>query len=100
MSSAKKLEKKDILHLAKLANLSISDEEVEKYLSQLEQTLSYVENMQELDTSAIDGTAHSTQFDNIYFKDGTTNTRGLSPEEALANTSQKKDSLFKVGRIL
>lgn len=100
MSSSKKLEKKDILHLAKLANLSTTDEEVEKYLSQLEQTLSYVENMQELDTSSIDGTAHSTQFDNTYFEDGTPNTRGLSPEQALSNTSQKKGSLFKVGRIL
>lgn len=84
------LTKENILHLAKLANLQLSEEEVTKYLSQLEQTLDYVENMKELDTKDVIPTSHSTKVENVYFEDGTQNTRGL-------DFSHTK---FKVTRIL
>lgn len=94
------LTKDDILHLAKLANLQVSDEEVDKYLGQLEQTLDYVENLNELDTSKVDASASSTRLDNVYFTDGTENTRGLKPEEVMQNAKSKKGNAFKVTRIL
>ncbi len=94
------LTKEDILHLAKLANLQISDEEVKKYLTQLEQTLQYVENLSELDTSKVKASASSTVLENIFFTDGTKNTRGLSPEEVIQNAKSKKGNAFKVTRIL
>jgi aspartyl-tRNA(Asn)/glutamyl-tRNA(Gln) amidotransferase subunit C len=84
------LEKKDILHLAKLANLQLSDAEVDKYLNQLEQTLEYVENLKELDTKDVMPTSHATQVENVYFEDGTKNERALHYEN-------KK---YKVKRIL
>jgi aspartyl-tRNA(Asn)/glutamyl-tRNA(Gln) amidotransferase subunit C len=84
------LTKKDILHLAKLANLQLTDEEVEKYLNQLEQTLEYVENLKELDTKNVNTTSHATETENVYFEDGTENTRALHYEN-------KK---YKVKRIL
>jgi aspartyl-tRNA(Asn)/glutamyl-tRNA(Gln) amidotransferase subunit C len=74
------LKKKDILHLAKLANLQLSDEEVDKYLNQLEQTLEYVENLKELDTKNVIPTSHATQVENVYFEDGTKNERALHYE--------------------
>ena len=94
------LTKDDILHLAKLANLQVSDAEVEKYLSQLEQTLEYVENLSELDTSKVNASASSTQLDNVYFADGMENTRGLNQNQVMSNTKSKKDHKFKVTRIL
>ncbi len=94
------LSKEDILHLAKLANLQITDAEVDKYLNQLEQTLDYVDNMSELDTSKVDAAASSSQLDNVFFTDGTTNSRGLSTAEVLANSKSKKGTAFKVTRIL
>ena len=74
------LAKKDILHLAKLANLQLTEAEVEKYLNQLEQTLEYVENMKELDTKNVEPTSHATKVENVYFEDGTKNTRALDYE--------------------
>lgn len=94
------LTKEDILHLAKLANLQITDAEVEKYLNQLEQTLDYVENLSELDTSKVDASASSSVLENIFFTDGTENTRGLSQEEVMQNAHSKKGNAFKVTRIL
>jgi aspartyl-tRNA(Asn)/glutamyl-tRNA(Gln) amidotransferase subunit C len=100
MATHKKLEKADILHLAKLANLSVSEEEIAKYQAQLEQTLAYVENMEELDTSNVEGMSHSATFDNVYFEDGADNPRGFSEDQALANAKAVKGTLFKVPRIL
>lgn len=100
MAKKSLLTKDDVLHLAKLANLQVSDEEVNKYLNQLEQTLEYAANLSELDTSKVDASASSTQLDNVYFEDGTKNERGLTPEEATKNSKNKKGNLFKVTRIL
>lgn len=100
MSTSSSLSKDNILHLAKLANLSISGEEVQKYQSQFEQTIEYVDNLSELDTTSVEASASSTRLDNVYFDDGTENRRGLSPEQAMANTTSKKGNAFKVSRIL
>lgn len=84
------LTREDVLHLGKLANLQLNDEEVTKYLDQLEQTLEYVDNLKEIDTKGVEITSHATKVENVYFEDGTTNTRGLD------FTKTK----FKVSRIL
>ena len=100
MSKSHSLTKEDILHLAKLASLSLNDAEVEKIQGQFDETLKKIENLNELDTSKVAGSASSTQFDNVYFADGQENTRGLTEEQTFQNTTAKKDSLFKVTRIL
>lgn len=86
----KQLTRADILHLAKLANLQVTDEEIDKYLSQLEETIDYVENLNELNTSGVEPTSHATKLENVYFTDGTPNTRGLDFSKIT----------FKVSRVL
>lgn len=90
----------DILHLGKLANLTLSEEEVEKYKKQLGETLSYIENLQELDTSKVESTHHTTDLKDVFFEDGTQNTRQFSQEEALKNAKVKKNGYFVVPRIM
>lgn len=71
MSSNKsKFTKDDVLKLAKLASLSISDSEAEKYSTQLGAILDYVNQLQELDTDNIEPIAHITGTKNITFEDG------------------------------
>ena len=71
MSSNKsKFTKDDVLKLAKLANLQISDKEAETYSSQLGAILEYVNQLQELDTDNIEPIAHITGTKNITFEDG------------------------------
>lgn len=92
--------KQDILHLAKLANLQLNDEEVGKFQEQLAETLTYVENLQELDTKDTKETHQITNLTNIYFQDGEKNTRSLSSKEALANAQNVTDDYFAVDQIL
>ncbi len=94
------LTKSDILHIAQLANLTLTEKEVEKYLSQLLDTIKYVENLSELDTKNVDPTSHSTNVTNVYFEDGTKNDRLFSQDEALKNGKNKKNGQFMVKRIM
>ncbi|OGK10063.1 hypothetical protein A2767_00345 [Candidatus Roizmanbacteria bacterium RIFCSPHIGHO2_01_FULL_35_10] len=77
----KVLTKEDILHLAKLSNLKLSDEEIEKYLKQLEETVEYVKNLDELKTDKVSPTSQTTNLTDVYFADGETNERGLKLKE-------------------
>lgn len=100
MAKKSELTKDDILHIAKLANLTVSDEEVEKYMNQLTETIKYVENLDELDTNNVDPTSHSTNVTNVYFEDGAKNERLFSQEEAVKNGKNIKKGQFVVKRII
>lgn len=100
MKAFKKLSKEDILHLAKLANIELTDKEVSIYEKQLDDTLEYVENLKELDTENVKTTNHSIDVKNVNFEDGEKNERLLSREEAMKNSKNKKGNYFVVKRIL
>lgn len=95
-----KLTREEILHLAKLTKLHLTDEEIEKLSEQFGETLDYVKNMEELDTSAVEPTNQTTNLENVFFEDGEKNERGLTSEEALKNAKKKNKEMFIVERIL
>jgi aspartyl-tRNA(Asn)/glutamyl-tRNA(Gln) amidotransferase subunit C len=87
----------NIKHIAKLANLSLSSDEEQKFTSQLEETLEYVEELNEVDTQNVKPTNQVTGLENVTRKDET--EPSLSQEEALANTNSKHNGFFKVNAI-
>lgn len=96
----KTLTKEDVLHLAKLVNLKLSDEDIDQIQSQLSDTLDYVVNLDELDTSKIEGMSHSTSVKNVTFEDGTLSKRTFSQTEATENSKKKKEGYFVVDKII
>ena len=100
MKKKKTLTTEEIKHLAKLANLPLTEEEIKKYSNQLEETIDYVENLKELDTENITPTSHTVNLKDVYFSDGEKNERGLTESEATKNAKNKKNSFFAVKRIL
>ena len=100
MSKTKDLPRQDVLHIAQLANLPITDESVEMYRKQLSETISYVENLDELDTSHVEPTSHSTNLKNVFFKDGPKNERLFTQEQATANAKIVKKGQFVVKRLM
>jgi aspartyl-tRNA(Asn)/glutamyl-tRNA(Gln) amidotransferase subunit C len=93
------LTREDTLHLASLASLKLSDEETEKYTSQITETLEYVKNLEELPTDTVEGTNQTIKLENVTFDDGVRNTKGLSSEEATKN-GKTKNGYFVVKKIL
>lgn len=100
MKNKKVLSKEDILHLAKLANLHLSEDEINKYWNQLEDTVEYVKNLDELDTIKVEPTSQTTKLTNVTFEDGRKNDRNLTNEETLKNSKNKKDKYFVIKRIM
>ncbi len=100
MATMLDLTKDDVLHIAQLANLPIDDASIEQFRKQLTETLKYVENLDELDTTGVEPTSHSTNQTNVYFEDGTKNNRLFTQEEALKNGKIIKKSMFVVPRIM
>lgn len=96
---AKSLSKEEILHLAKLAGLSLDNKEVEKYKAQLTETLDYIENLGQLKVGEKEPTASPVRNNNVSFEDGERNSRGLTPDQVFSNSKNKKNNFFKVKKI-
>jgi len=94
------LTKKDIEHLAGLSQLSLTDEELEKIGSQLNETLSYVSNLDDFDTTKVDASAHVSGKTNVFREDVVHEDRMLTQEQALANGKYTKNGYFVVKKII
>jgi len=94
------LKRDEIIHLGKLANLTLSEKELRKFQNQLAETLKYIQNLRELDTNKTPPTDHTGNIANVFFTDGERNTRDLEHKDALKNTKNKKESYFIVKRVL
>ncbi len=87
----------DVLHIAKLANLPLGNEEIQKYEEQLSSILEYIEKLKQVKTDGIKETSQVTELENVVRDDST--VASLSQEEALANTKSKQNGFVKVKAI-
>lgn len=90
--------KLNIKHIAKLANLPISEKEEKKLETQLEETLKYIEILKEIDTEKVQSTAHVTGLENVTREDKA--FPSFTQKEALSNTTKAKNGFFEVEAIL
>jgi aspartyl-tRNA(Asn)/glutamyl-tRNA(Gln) amidotransferase subunit C len=88
----------DIKHIAKLANLPLLSSEADRLEKQLEETLSYVEELNSVDTKNIEPTSQVTGLENVTRDDVT--KPSLTQDQALSNTTSKHNGFFKVKAIL
>jgi aspartyl-tRNA(Asn)/glutamyl-tRNA(Gln) amidotransferase subunit C len=91
-------EKFNVQELAALARISLVPEEAAKLSSQLEQILSYVEKLKQLNVSAVEPTAHAIPLLNVTRPDQ--RHPSLSPEDVLRNAPAQSNGLFVVPRIV
>lgn len=59
----------DVKHIAKLARLDLSDEEVKRFSNQLDDIFKYVEILNEVDTKNVEETSQVTGLKNVMEKD-------------------------------
>ncbi len=90
----------DIKHLAKLSNLQVTDEEAKKYPDQLSESIDYVENLKDIDTSNVPDTFFTTKATNVMDEDEVDESVMLSQEDALKNAKATKDGYYVVKKIL
>lgn len=90
--------KKDVEHIAKLARLEFSEEEKEKFTRQFNDILSYIEQLNKLDTSKVEPLSHVIELNNVFRTDEV--KPGLTPDQALMNAPAKTDKFFKVPKVI
>ncbi|MDH7476611.1 MAG: aspartyl/glutamyl-tRNA amidotransferase subunit C [Microgenomates group bacterium] len=100
MTKKTRLKIEQILHLADLAGVKLTEAEVKKYQDQLSQTIEYVSNLKNYHVGKAKITYQTTNLSNIFFPDGEKNQRAFSISEALLNAKNKKDNFFKTKKIL
>ena len=90
--------KKEVEHVANLARLTLSDEDLDVMTGQLDTILSYVDKLGELETSRVEPTTHVFSVTNAFREDRV--TESLSREESLANAPLQNGESFQVPKII
>ena len=84
----------EVLHVARLARLELSEQEVERFAEQLSAILEAVGKVAELDLEGVEPTAHPLDLANVWAEDEP--RPSLSADEALANAPDREDDSFRV----
>lgn len=82
----------DISHVAKLANLPVSEKEKEIFTSQLTKILDHIDKIEKADTKTVDPTYNVSPNTNITRADNP--NKSLTQDEALQNSANTKDGQF------
>jgi aspartyl-tRNA(Asn)/glutamyl-tRNA(Gln) amidotransferase subunit C len=84
----------EVVHVARLARLALTEEELDRFAGQLDAILEAVSKVAELDLSGVEPTLHPLALANIWAEDDP--QPSLSVEEALANAADPADGAFRV----
>ena len=93
-----KLSREEVLHIARLARLGLSEEDVDKFSEQLSNLLENFEVLQEVDTSNVPPTAQSIDLQNVVRDDEVASS--LPPSDVLANAPRREENFFRVRAVL
>jgi len=94
-----KLTKKEVLHIAGLAKLSLNKEEEVKFEKQLSEIVNYVSELNEISLQGIEPTSQTTGLKNVFREDLETEP-SLTPEKALSGTEETYNNYFMVPQIV
>lgn len=94
-----KLSPEDVLKLARLARLQLSEEEIESFRDEISAILAYVEQLQQVNLDGVEPTSQVTGLTNVT-RDDSEVAYGSTPEELLKNAPATENGLIKVKRML
>lgn len=93
-----KLSREEVLDIARLARLGVTDADVDKFREQLSNLLENFEALQEVDTEGVPPTAQSIALHNVVSDDKV--APSLTPDQVLANAPRKEEGFFRVRAVL
>jgi aspartyl-tRNA(Asn)/glutamyl-tRNA(Gln) amidotransferase subunit C len=88
------IEREQVLHVAKLARLGLSEEEVERMAGELSGILEHVDRIAQLDLDEVEPTTHVVELENVLRAD--VPHQSLPPGVALAQAPDPVDDAFRV----
>ncbi len=97
MGKNKILSEDEVKHIAILAKLTLTEEEIKKFQKQLSEIINYVDQLSQVDTKNVPPTSQVTGLTNVTRKDEP--LVSLTQEKSLENTNNKYNGFIKVGAI-
>ena len=88
----------EVTHIARLARVGLSQDEMSRFQDQLSQILDYFQRLQEADTENVPPTAHTLAMHNVMRDDEP--RPSFDKEDILANAPQREGDLFRVRAVL
>ncbi|MCK4369313.1 MAG: Asp-tRNA(Asn)/Glu-tRNA(Gln) amidotransferase subunit GatC [Dehalococcoidales bacterium] len=93
-----KLSREEVLHIALLARLGLTEAELDRFMEQLSHILENFEVLQQVDTTDVPPTAQSIPLQNVTKDDEV--AASLPPGQILANAPRKEKEYFRVKAVL
>lgn len=93
-----RISRDDVAHVARLARLELSEEELDLFSDQLAAVLEYAADVEALDTAGVPPTAHPLPVSNVFREDVVGDC--LDRDEVLSQAPEAEDNRFRVPRIL
>lgn len=90
--------RQNVEHVANLAKLRLTDTEIDNYTKQLGDILTYMEKLDELDTSDIEPLSHVMDVTNAFRDDEP--QKSLARDEALSNAPKSDGEFFVVPKVI
>ena len=88
----------DVEYVARLARLRLSDEEKEEFTGQLNDILTYMDKLNEVNTTDVEPTSHVISITNVLRNDGV--RESLPREPSLRNAPEAERGFYKVPKII
>ena len=92
------ISKEEIIHIAKLACLNLSDEEIEKYTEDLQEILEYANIINNLNTEGMNETIAANEKSNVLRKDEV--VKFENREILLKNAPSQDEGMFRIPKVI
>ena len=93
------LSREQVQHIARLARVGLSEENIDRFSGQLSEILDYFERLRQVDTEDVPPTAHTLPLHNVW-REGDEPAPPLGQEQVLANAPLREGDFFRVKVIL
>ncbi len=93
-----KITRNDVEHVARLARLRFSEDQLEVFTSQLNDILAYFDKLQKLDTTSVEPSSHAVNLTNVFREDVV--TASIPEEESLKNAPASERGCFRVPKVI
>jgi aspartyl-tRNA(Asn)/glutamyl-tRNA(Gln) amidotransferase subunit C len=88
----------DIDYVANLARIELTDEERERFSSQLGGILEYFDQLNQVDVDGVEPMAHAFQVENVLRDDAA--VEGIDPETAVKHAAAKRNHMVQVPKVV
>ena len=92
------IDREQVQHVARLARLSFTDDELTRFTEQLAKIIDYADQVSSVATEDVPPTAHPLPLKNVFRPDEI--RESLSQHKALSTAPEREQDRFKVPRIL